>query len=95
LTISDEHDSEPQIHYLRNHQKLGIGSDIDCRDGETRGYLRREGNRLFLEPLKGEGLEIYYQDRKVTQRQAFAGKHIQLNCPHQSSDFKLTININN
>ncbi len=95
LTISDEQDSEPRIHYLRNHQKLGIGSDIDCRDGETRGYLRREGNRLFLEPIKGEGMEIYYQNREVTERQALAGKHIRLNCPHQSRDFELTININN
>lgn len=95
LTVADEHDSEQRIHYLRNHQKLGIGSDIECRGGETRGYLRREGNRLFLEPLQGEGLEIYYQNREVTQRQALAGKHIRLNCPHQSRDFELTININN
>ena len=95
LTVSDEQDSEPRIHYLRNHQKLGIGSDIECRGGETRGYLRREGNRLFLEPLKGERIEIYYQNREVTERQALAGKHIRLNCPHQARDFELTININN
>jgi hypothetical protein len=95
LTVADEHDSEPRIHYLRNHHKLGIGSDIECRGGETRGYLRREGNRLFLEPLKGEGLEVYYQNREVTQRQVLTGKNIRLNCPHQSCDFELTINIHN
>lgn len=95
LTVADEHDSEPRIHYLRNHHKLGIGSDIECHGGETRGYLRREGNRLFLEPLKGEGLEVYYQNREVTQRQVLTGKNIRLNCPHQSCDFELTIHINN
>ena len=95
LAVSDEQDSEPRIHYLRNHQKLGIGSDIECRGGEKRGYLRREGNRLFLEPLKGEGMEIYYQNREVTQRQALTGKQIRLNCPHQARGFELTININN
>lgn len=94
LTITDEDDSE-RIHYLRNHQKLGIGSDIECKGGDTRGYLRREGNQLFLEPLRGEGLEIYYQNRAITQRQSLAGKHIRLNCPYQARDFELTININN
>jgi hypothetical protein len=95
LTIADEDDAEPRIHYLRNHQRLGIGSDIECRGGEMRGYLKREGNRLFLEPLQGEGSEIYYQQREVTQRQIIGGKHIRLSYPHQNRDFELTININN
>jgi hypothetical protein len=92
LTITDETDSEAQICYLRNQQKLGIGSDIECRGYDIRGYLRREGNKLFLEP--GGELPISYQNREVTQRQILTGRCIRLNYPHQSRDLELTITIN-
>ena len=92
LTIDDESDSEQQICYLRNRQKLGIGSEIECRGHDIRGYLRREGNKLFLEP-SGE-LPIHYQNSPVTKRQLLTGRYIRLNCPHQSRDWELTIVIN-
>ncbi|MFM2302738.1 MAG: hypothetical protein RLZZ135_141 [Cyanobacteriota bacterium] len=92
LTITDETDSEAQIYYLRNQQRLGIGSDIECRGHDVRGYLRREGNKLFLEP--GGELPIYYQNSEVTQRQLLMGRCIRLNYPHQSRDLELTITIN-
>lgn len=91
LTIYGEDDSEPQICYLRNRQRLGIGSDIDCRGHDVRGYLRREGNRLFLEP--GGELPICYRDREVTQSQILTGKSICLNYSHQSRDRELRIDI--
>jgi hypothetical protein len=94
LVISGEDDSEPQIHYLRNHQKLSIGGDIECRGGDIRGYLRREGNQIFLEPLINEGLEIYYRNQRITQKQSLSGNQVRLNCPHNSHDSELTININ-
>jgi hypothetical protein len=92
LTITDESDSEAQICYLRNQQRLGIGSDIECRGHDIRGYLRREGNKLFLEP--GGELPIHYQNSEVTQRQILTGRCIRLNYPHQSRDLELTIVIN-
>ncbi len=92
LTIIDESDSEAQICYLRNRQRLGIGSDIECRGYDVRGYLRREGNKLFLEP--GGELSISYQNIEVTQRQLLTGRCIRLNYPHQSRDLELTITIN-
>lgn len=92
LTITNESDSEPQICYLRNQQKLGIGSDIECRGQDIRGYLRREGNKLWLEP-SGE-LPIYYQNSEVTQRQILTGRCIRFHYPHQSRDLELTIAIN-
>jgi hypothetical protein len=91
LTITDESDSET-ICYLRNRQRLGIGSDIECRGQDIRGYLRREGNKLFLEP-SGE-LPISYQNREVTQRQILTGRCIRLNYPHESRELALTITIN-
>jgi hypothetical protein len=92
LTIVGDDDSDPQICYLRNKQRLGIGSDIECRGHDVRGYLRREGNKLFLEP-SGE-LQIHYRNSEVTQRQILTGRCIRLNYPHQSRDLELTININ-
>jgi hypothetical protein len=92
LTIADESNSEPQICYLRHQHKLGIGSDIECRGHDIRGYLRREGNKLWLEP-SGE-LPIHYQNSEVTQRQLLTGRCIRLNYPHKSRDLELTITIN-
>jgi hypothetical protein len=92
LTISGEDDAEPQIRYLSNHGKLSIDSDIDCRGQDVRGYLRREGNQLFLEP--GGELSICYQNREVTQRQLLKGKCIRLNYRHDSREYELTIKIN-
>ncbi len=91
LTIADESNSEPQICYLRNRQRLGIGSDIECQGHDIRGYLRREGNKLWLEP-SGE-LPIHYQNSEVTQHQLLTGRCIRLSYPHQSRDLELTITI--
>jgi hypothetical protein len=92
LTILDEGDSEQQICYLRNRERLEIGSDIECQGSDIRGYLRREGNKLFLEP--SSELPISYQNREVTQRQILTGKCIRLNYSHQSRDWEIIITIN-
>ncbi len=93
LTIAaDGGSGEPQICYLRHRQRLGIGSDIECRGHDIRGYLCREGNKLFLEP-SGE-LPIHYQNKQVTQRQILTGRSIRLTYPHQSRDLEITITIN-
>jgi hypothetical protein len=94
LKISSDDDSEPQIRHLHNQQRLGIGSDIECPGYDIRGYIRRERNQLFLEPIAVDEFPIYYQNRQVTQRQLLQGQHIRLNCPHRSRDFELTIQVN-
>ncbi len=91
LTIVGE-DEEAQICYLRHRQRLGIGSDIECRSPDIRGYLRREGNQLWLEP--SSELPIYHQNSQVTQCQLLTGKCIRLHYPYQSRDLELTISIN-
>lgn len=91
LRITDETGSEGQICYLRNQQRLTIGGDIECRGQDIRGYLRREGNKLFLE--RGE-LPIYYRNSEITKRQILTGTRIQLSYPHQSRDLELIITIN-
>lgn len=94
LSVSSDDDPDPQIRYLRNQQRLGIGSDIECPGHDIRGYLKRERNQLFLEPVAADEFPIYYQNRPVTQRQLLQGQRIRLNCPYKSRDFELTIQIN-
>jgi hypothetical protein len=94
LQITSDDDPDPQIRYLQNQGKLGIGSDIECPGSDIRGYLKRERNQLFLEPVVSDEYPIYYKDRVVTQRQLLQGQHIRLNCPHKSRDFELIIRVN-
>jgi hypothetical protein len=93
LSVSSDDDPDPQIRYLRNQQRLGIGSDIECPGHDIRAYLKRERNQLFLEPVAADEFPIYYQNRPVTQRLRLEGRHIRLNCPFRSRDFELTIQV--
>lgn len=92
LLIESEYDSEPQKKLMANLKRLGIGSDIDC-PGDVRGYLKREGNQLFLDPLADEGLPIYYRNQPILKRQLLKGTVIRLNCPYRAKDYEMTIKI--
>jgi hypothetical protein len=94
LTITGENESDCQVHYIRNQQRLGIGNDIVCHGQEVRGYLWRKGNKLFLVPEPGGILLINYQNSAATQHIMLKGKYIRLNYQHKSSDLELTISIN-
>lgn len=84
---------EEQVRFLRNRQSLTIGDDIECPGAEVRGFLKREGNKLYLDPNSQE-LPIYYQGREITKRQQLQGSYIRLNCPYRSRDFELVIQVN-
>jgi hypothetical protein len=86
LTIVGE-DEDVQICYLKPGNKQEIGSEPNIR-----GYLRRAGNKLWLEP--SSELPIYHQNSQVTQRQLLAGKCIRLYYPDKSRDLALIITIN-
>lgn len=86
-------EEEEQIRFLQNQQRLTIGDDIECPGFEVRGYLTREGNKLYLESNSQE-LPIYYQGREITKRQQLQGNYIRLNCPYKHQDFELVIQLN-
>jgi hypothetical protein len=92
LKIIFEDSQEEQIRFLRNQQSLAIGDDIECPGSEIRGYLKRDKNQLYLEPVSQE-LPIYYQGREITKRQPLSGNYIRLNCPYNSRDFELNIQV--
>lgn len=93
LRITYEDSQEEQIRFLRHQQSLAIGDDIDCPVSEVRGYLKREGTNLYLEPIS-QSLPISYQGREITQRQLLKGNYIKLNCSYKSRDFNLIIQVN-
>ncbi|WP_330202306.1 vWA domain-containing protein [Cyanobacterium sp. Dongsha4] len=74
---------------LKNKNSLSIGEDIECKGGEIRGYLKREGNKLFIEPTNT--LPIIYRDRELRKKQLIEGNIIRLNCPYKDRDFYITI----
>lgn len=84
-------DDDKQILYLSNKQTKSIGEDIECKGYEIRGYLKREGNQLFIEPTKL--LPIIYKGKEITQKQLISGNIIRLNCPHNERDFEILIKI--
>lgn len=74
---------------LKNKSSLSIGEDIECLGGEIRGYLKREGNKLFIEP--NNILPIIYRGRELRQKQVIEGNIIRLNCPYNDKEFEIKI----
>ncbi|MDJ0600933.1 MAG: VWA domain-containing protein [Crocosphaera sp.] len=67
---------------LGNNRRIYLGEDepntIQMPDSETRGYLERKGNRLFLVPLK-DASPIFLRGQEINQRIQLAGEKIILN----------------
>lgn len=89
LEIEYPNDEDKLNAYLKNKSSLSIGGDIECLGGEIRGYLKREGNKLFIEPTKI--LPIIYKGKELRQKQLIEGNIIRLNCPNNDRDFEIKI----
>lgn len=89
VEIELSNDENKQIHYLKNKSSLAIGEDIECFGGEIRGYLKREGNKIFIEPTNT--LPIIYKGRELKQKQLIEGNIIRLNLPYHDRDFEIKI----
>lgn len=87
IEINDNDDKE--IKYLYNQTTFSIGEDIECLGGEIRGYLKRERNKIFIEPTNI--LPIIYKGRELRQKQLVEGNIIRLNCPYNDRDFEIKI----
>lgn len=89
LSIEINGNDGQEIKYLYNQKSISIGEDIECLGGEIRGYLKREKNKIFLEPTKL--LPIIYRGKELKQRQLIEGNIIRLNCPYNDQDFEIKI----
>ncbi|BAQ59732.1 hypothetical protein GM3708_137 [Geminocystis sp. NIES-3708] len=91
LEIVSSNEENKNIDYLKNKSSLSIGEDIECKGGEIRGYLKREGNKIFIEPTNI--LPIIYKGRELKQKQVIEGNIIRLNCPYNDEDFEIKITV--
>ncbi len=95
--VLDE-DDDKQKYKLKNLQKIAIGGEglrtIDCPGEETRGYLERTGNQLYLKPTNCAPL--YTQGTKITKKIPINQSVFKINCPNQlkeDQNFELVIHI--
>lgn len=95
LKIRFESDEDKaQVCYLKHKQKIAIGDDslkaIFCPGEDTRGYLIRKGNKLYLKPSKNAPL--IYRDREL-DRETEISDRFSINCPDKGKDFVIEIKV--
>jgi hypothetical protein len=96
ITFESDDNLEQQICYLKNKEKISIGDDslnsINCPGLEVRAYLKREGNRVYLQPTNIE--PIFYQSMEVNKREEIKNSSFRMNCPDKNNkDFEIFIQI--
>ena len=95
VTFESDDNQDPQTCFLKNKQKIAIGDNsldaITCPDEELRGYLLRQGNKLYLKPTKIA--PIFYRDRQISQETEMTRDRFTLNCPVDDQDFEISIKI--
>ncbi len=92
ITTTLNNEEDQQINYLKNKQSISIGEEIECLGGEIRGYLKRQGNKIIIEPIKNTP-PILYKNRLIKEKQIITNNTIRLNCPHNHKDFEIVIKI--
>lgn len=86
--------ADGRIFLLANKDRLWIGGkDIDCPGDETRAYLKRKGNELFLEKAAHTDLSILYKGKELKQPIKITNNYIALDCPYQGKDTEINIKI--
>jgi hypothetical protein len=92
---SNDDENEIQRYTLKTSQRINIGGEgvntIDCPGEETRCYLERRGNQLYLKPSKQA--EIFYRGNQLTQEVKIDKNYLTLTYHHNHQDFDLQIQI--
>ncbi|PSF39379.1 hypothetical protein C7H19_00915 [Aphanothece hegewaldii CCALA 016] len=98
IKVKSPKDDELKTLYLKNNQKITIGeleglNTIYSPGDEIRGYIKRKGNSLYLEPAKNAE-PIFYKGRELQKTEKIITNRIRLNCPdNRARDFETEINI--
>jgi hypothetical protein len=90
---------EAQICYLLPKQRLAIGEyESNCIDAiaspgnETRGYLERQGNNLYLIPT--DAAPLYCNGRQIMQKTLLSSGEFTINCPTPNlRDFEFVVKV--
>lgn len=99
LVTSDLYEEAKECRPLLPGKSLAIGETdaktvdgIECPGTETRAYLERRGNQLFLIPT--QLAPIHCNGKEITKRTRVNSDRIQLNCPNErNEDFFIQIKL--
>jgi hypothetical protein len=92
-------DQDKEKFMLKNQRKIYLGGEantkIDCPGSESRGYLERKGNQLYLVPNQ-QGM-VYYNNKVIIKPVKIESlKRFMLNCPDaQERDFEIVVKVTN
>jgi len=95
----DNTEDEEKLCILPNQKKIAIGEDdpscedsIDCPGGEIRGYLQRQGEKLYLVPTPEGNIQL--NNKKVTSKTLITNSRFTLNCPDsRQRDYQINVKI--
>ena len=99
IRFEDNTEDEEKLCILPNKKKIAIGEDdpsckdsIDCPGGEIRGYLQRQGEKLYLVPTPEGNIQL--NNKKVTSKTLITNSRFTLNCPDSRwSDYQINVKI--
>lgn len=99
ITFGDNTEDEEKLCILPNKKKIAIGEDdpsckdsIDCPGGEIRGYLQRQGEKLYLVPTPEGNIQL--NNKKVTSKTLITNSRFTLNCPDsRQRDYQINVKI--
>lgn len=99
ITFEDNTEDEEKLCILPNKEKIAIGEDdpscedsIDCPGGEIRGYLQRQGEKLYLVPTPEGNIQL--NNKKITSKTLITNSRFTLNCPDsRQRDYQINVKI--
>jgi hypothetical protein len=99
IRFEDNTEDEEKLCILPNQKKIAIGEydpsckdSIDCPGGEIRGYLQRQGEKLYLVPTPEGNIQL--NNKKVTSKTLITNSRFTLNCPDsRQHDYQINVKI--
>ena len=99
IRFEDDAEDEEKLCMLPNKKKIAIGEDdpsyedsIDSPGGEIRGYLQRQGEKLYLVPTPEGNIQL--NNKKVTSKTLITNSIFTLNCPDsRQRDYQINVKI--
>jgi hypothetical protein len=96
IRCGDNSEDEEKLCILPHKKKIPIGEDspnsVDCPGGDIRGYLQRQGEKLYLVPTPEGNIQL--NNKKVTSKTLITNSRFTLNCPDsRQCDYQINVKI--
>jgi hypothetical protein len=96
IRCEDNAEDEEKLCILPNNKKIAIGEDspnsVDCPGGDIRGYLQRQGEKLYLVPTPEANIQL--NNKKVTSKTLITNSRFTLNCPDpRQRDYQINVKV--